>query len=180
MQTQRQAKYIQIICRHERLIERLCIRHSHGDAFLCAEFKQSCHIAIWTHLPSLRPDTDGKNETLWVIWQCRSVFSHEASSKKRIVFETLNETMDSPESNEQESMLETLDEMAQLLPSNMQSPFLLMAAGLSVPEIAQQLGIKNKSVLQLRYRIISLLRKHFAKNGGRKNKTETEKNGQNE
>ena len=64
-----------LILRHRDLIERLCMRRAAGDYHRCAELRQNCYISIWRHAASLRPDATPLQETLWVVWQCRSVFS---------------------------------------------------------------------------------------------------------
>lgn len=171
MQKRQHEKYAQIIIKHESLIERLCMRRAHGDGFECAELKQGCFIAIWKHLPSLKPDVGIFQETAWVAWQCRSVFSHAASSSRELEFVPLDENLSFADTDGADDACDLLDEMAMCLSPDMGRALGLMASGLSVQEMAHELGLKPRSVVQMRYRIIRILRSRYAKTDAEKNNT---------
>ena len=69
------SKFNALLDRHKAQIENMCTRRSRGEYNLFAELRQECYISIWKHQDSLRADANIMQETLWVYWQCRSVFS---------------------------------------------------------------------------------------------------------
>lgn len=160
--------YEQLIERHRAQIERLCMRRALGDYHLCAELRQECYIGIWRHLPSLRPGATPQQESKWVYWQCRSVFSRQRFLR-RAQLVSLDEELErrhgdiaaEPASAEPDPYggLD-LEPYAELLSPHEFRALQLMAEGYAPDEMASILGIKPRSAIQLRYRITTKLRKY--------------------
>ena len=153
-----------LILRHRDLIERLCMRRASGDYHRCAELRQNCYISIWRHLASLRPDASPLQETLWVVWQCRSVFSRLRFLRRTHLFLPLDDFLaDTLAAPDESTLRDYIDSLADILTPHERQALQLMAEGYNPDEMASKLGIKPHSAVQLRYRIIAKLRSHFKK-----------------
>lgn len=153
-----------LILRHRDLIERLCMRRASGDYHRCAELRQDCYISIWRHLASLRHDASPLQETLWVVWQCRSVFSRLRFLRRTHLFLPLDDSLaDTLAAPDESSLRDYIDSLADILTPHERQALQLMAEGYNPDEMASELGIKPHSAVQLRYRIIAKLRSHFKK-----------------
>ena len=150
-----------LILRHRDLIERLCMRRASGDYHRCAELRQDCYISIWRHLASLRHDASPLQETLWVVWQCRSVFSRLRFLRRTHLFLPLDDSLaDTLAAPDESSLRDYIDSLADILTPHERQALQLMAEGYNPDEMASELGIKPHSAVQLRYRIIAKLRQH--------------------
>ena len=153
-----------LILRHRDLIERLCMRRAAGDYHRCAELRQNCYISIWRHAASLRPDATPLQETLWVVWQCRSVFSRLRFLRRSLLFVPLDDTLaDSRAAPDESSLRDYIDSLADILTPHERQALQLIADGYNPDDMARELGIKSHSAIQLRYRIKVKLRNHFKK-----------------
>ncbi len=153
-----------LILRHRDLIERLCMRRAAGDYHRCAELRQDCYISIWRHAASLRPDATPLQETLWVDWQCRSVFSRLRTLRRSLHFIPLDDALANTIAAPDETTLhDYIDSLADILTPYERHALQLMAEGYNPDDMARELGIKPHSAVQLRYRIKAKLRNHFKK-----------------
>ena len=109
--------------------------------------------------PPSAPTPPPLQETLWVVWQCRSVFSH---SDREITLPTTDERLfdhlPAPDANE---IREILDDLAQILTPEEQSLFALMRQDLTDLEIAERLHLKQRTVREKQQMIIEKLRQHL-------------------
>ena len=152
-------RYDCLIARHGALIERLCMRHAWGDTNRCAELRQECYISLWRYLPTLREGANAFQEKAWVAWHCRSVFSHLAYRRRTHQFLPLDDSMaDTIAEPDDGHLLDTIDTLATLLTPHERRAFYLMADGYSAEDMARELGIKHRSAVLLRHRIIKKLR----------------------
>lgn len=148
-----------LIERYRKLIRKLCWRHSSGSEHQCNELVQDCYIAIWTHLPSLRPDANAFQRTAWVVWQCRSVFSHRRRSKPPDwipIDEHLADTLPAPDDTARRELIE---ELAADLPPNEQRLLALMLEGYGQKEIAKKMNMNVEAVKKMRQRLIKKIQK---------------------
>lgn len=152
-------KFESLIASHRHLIDRLCVRHAFGDVGRCAELRQDCLISLWRYLPSLRDDASPFHERAWVIWHCRSVFSHLRYRRRthRLLWFDANLPHTVTES-ENSHLRDTIDALATTLTPHERQAFYLMADGYSAEDMAKELGIKHRSAVMLRHRIIVKLR----------------------
>ena len=151
-------RYDLLVERHRRLIRKLCWRRSSGDENLCDDLVQECYIALWEHFDSLRPEVHAMQETAWVVWQCRSVFSHrKRESEKDLpsVDESHYDYLPAPDASETR---ELLDGLARTLSLDEQRLFALMRQDLTDLEIAERLGLKPRTIREKQRRIIEKLR----------------------
>lgn len=158
------SKFNALLDRHKAQIENMCTRRSRGEYNLFAELRQECYISIWKHQDSLRADANIMQETLWVYWQCRSVFSRLRFLKRANVWQPIDEgmadTLCEPEENGLREYIETL---AVVLSDHEYRALQLMAEGYNPEEMAKELNIKHQSAIQLRYRIITKLKQEHNK-----------------
>ena len=148
-----------LVGRHRGLIRKLCWWRSSGDEALCDDLVQECYLALWQHLDTLRPDVTKLQEAAWVVWQCRSVFSH---SDREITLPSADESLfvhlSEPDANETR---EILDDLAQALTPDEQHLFDLMRQDLTDLEIAERLHLKPRTVREKQRQIIEKLRRHI-------------------
>ena len=146
----------QLVGRHRGLIRKLCWWRSFGDEVLCDDLVQECYLALWQHFDSLRPDIVKLQEAAWVVWQCRSVFSHgDREHALPSTDERLFEHLPAPDANQTR---EILDDLAQVLTPEEQRLFSLMRQDLSDGEIAERLHLKPRTVREHQRAIIEKLR----------------------
>ena len=150
-----------LVERHRGLIRRLCWWHSSGDESLCDDLVQECYLAMWEHYGTLRPDVAKLQEVAWVVWQCRSVFSHRGRTPgdagrhiriDRMMLDIADDDVRAPR-----DVAETLDELATLLTPDEQLLFSLMRQDLTDGEIAERLHLKPRTVREHQRAIIEKL-----------------------
>ena len=153
-----------LVGRHRGLIRRLCWWRSSGDESLCDDLVQECYLAMWEHYGTLRPDVTKLQEAAWVVWQCRSVFSHRGRTPgdagrhiriDRMMLDIADDDVRAPR-----DVAETLDELATLLTPDEQRLFALMRQDLTDLEIAERLGLKTRTIREHQRAIIEKLRQH--------------------
>ena len=152
-------KFDRLIAQYGGLIERLCMRHASGDVSRCAELRQDCYIALWHYLPTLREGANTFHETAWVAWHCRSVFSHLRYRRRTHLFLPIDDNMADIVGEPDDSHLrDTIDSLAAHLTPHERRAFFLMADGYSAEDMARELGIKHRSAVLLRHRLVEKLR----------------------
>lgn len=151
-----------LISRHKALIENLCMRRASGDESYCAELRQECYIAIWRHEEPIRTSTSPRQESFWIYWICRSAFSQlrylQRTQLHIPIDELLSDTL--ADTDDHTPVNDHIESLSSVLNAHERQAVRLMAEGYTPKEMAQELGIKHRSAVQLRYRIISKLRKH--------------------
>lgn len=167
MQSDRMTYYRQfqsLVTRHKALIEHFCKLRAYGDKRLCAELQQECYLWLWRRADRLKPGAAPLQETAWVYWQCRAAYSNFSYYRKAWKLLPLDGWMaDNIAEPVDNGARDCIEAMADELTDHERRAFLLMADGFDDDEIAQQLNIKQRSVVQLRYRIINELRKKYKK-----------------
>ena len=156
-----------LLDRHKSQIENMCMRRARGEYNRCAELRQECYISIWKHQDSLRPNSTPMQETLWVYWQCRSVFSRLRLLKSANLWQPLDDNMaDSVAEPEENTAREYLESLAVILNPYEYKALQMMAEGYKPDEMAKALNIKLHSAIQLRYRILTKMRQKYGKLNG--------------
>lgn len=154
-----------LIERHKTLIERLCMRCSSGDSHHCAELRQECYFTIWKHEKQISTDILPIQETLWIYWLCRSAFSRLRFLHRSRLYLPLDENMsDTIAAPDEDYLREQIDSLSSILNPHERHAFKLMAEGYTPDEMANELGIRPHSAVQLRYRIIAKLRNYYRQN----------------
>lgn len=153
------ARFDSLIARHRALIDHLCIRYSDNDAELCNDYRQDCYCSLWHYLPSLKENSNYFQERSWVAWHCRSVFSHHNErNRKRQFIPLTKEIADSAAESDNNEARETIEALAVTLTPYERRAILLIADGYDAEDLAKELGIKHRSAVSLRHRIIDKLR----------------------
>ena len=162
-----------LVGRHRGLIRRLCwwrLLHTAaghgttGDDSLCDDLVQECYLAMWEHYDTLRPDVAKLQEVAWVVWQCRSVFSHSdrTDDLDRLPdLSDLSDLHDLSDLSDSATTREILDDLAQHLTPDEQRLFALMRQDLTDLEIAERLHLKPRTIREKQRQIIEKLRNNF-------------------
>lgn len=157
-------KYEHFYClieRHKALIERLCMHRSSGDGSRCAELRQECYITLWKHEKQISTNLTPLQETLWVYWLCRSAFSRLRFLHRSHLYLPPDENIADTIADPYEGYLrDRIESISTVLNPHERRAVELMAEGYTPGEMANELGIKPRSAVQLRYRIIAKLRQH--------------------
>ena len=157
-------RFDNLVERHRWLIRRLCWRHSSGSVDLCDELVHECYVSIWSHLASLRADSHTLQQTAWVIWQCRSVFSHRYRTGNSILVGNASERFnewpaDIVQPDETDSGIsdtrELLYELSTGLTPRERQLLSLIIEGYSPGEIADITGTTPDAVKKMRQRMIT-------------------------
>lgn len=153
-----------IIENNRRLIERLCISASAGNTELCADLVCECYLWMWHRRGTLRPDAGSLQVKAWVIWQCKSVFSHRMRSARprHVSLDTLPEKALASDSGNDHA--ELLEELAVDLRPRERRMLELLLEGYSTAEIAAMMGISTMAAKTLRHRMIESMRLRHEKN----------------
>lgn len=154
-------EFDQLIGRHRRLIRFLCQRASYGREANCRDLIQECYVAMLKHLPGREPDQSGRREFWWVYWQCRSAIDCYRRKMQRIIEVPLNGEFADTRPAASEVTRLTVDELAACLDGKERIFFLLMADGADDEELGQVLGLKHRSVVQMRHNIKKKLQKYI-------------------
>lgn len=156
-------RFEDLVQRHRHLVYQLCWLRSSGDEALCGELVQDCYIALWRRLDSLRPGAHVLQQRTWVLWQCRSAFSHRRHRRHtwRPLDEDLAAILAAPDDSPQRELIE---ELAAPLDDRERRLLDLLLAGYSQREIALLLGVQTDSVKKMRRRIIDKMRQNYRRN----------------
>lgn len=152
-----------LVERHRGLIRKLCWWRSSGDEVLCDDLVQECYLAMWEHYGTLRHDVAKVQEAAWVVWQCRSAFSHRDRKNDFYRLTDPTDLSDLPEMSDQSDTTETreiLDDLAQTLNTDEQRLFALMRQDLTDLEMAERLHLKPRTIREHQRQIIEKLRHH--------------------
>jgi len=82
------------IRRHSDLIQSLYLRRSRGDRVFCRDLVQECYIYLWRYFSALSPDATPIQQSYWVYWRCRSLFSHLIRQKNNLQFVAFSQLLD--------------------------------------------------------------------------------------
>lgn len=154
-------EFDQLIGRHRKLIRFLCQRASYGREANCRDLIQECYVAMLKHQPGREPDQSGRREFWWVYWQCRSAIDCYCRKMQRIIEVPLNGEFADTRPAAGEVTRLTVDELAACLDGKERRFFLLMADGADDEELGQVLGLKHRSVVQMRHNIKKKLQKYI-------------------
>lgn len=148
-----------MVLRHRAFIRHLCWWQASGHNEECADLVQECLLTLWHYRHTLRPGATQGQERQWVKYHCRSVFSHR-NAKYRPWIVSLDEMQPLPQEEPPDNR-ERIEELARHLTDYEHRVLNLILDGYSLGDIAALLGIKTKSVSQIRYRIIEKMKKEI-------------------
>lgn len=151
-------RYDALMARHGMTVRRICWRHSQGDETQCDELIQDCRIALWRRLPALRPNSSAWEEKAWVVWTCRSVFSH--LRRKGAALTDLGQAAHLAAPDDSENR-EWVEELAIGLSRRERLALSLMIEGYSLKESASVLGTRSENVAKMRSRIVQKMKKRY-------------------
>lgn len=154
-------RYDALLDRYGMTVRRMCWLRSSGDEVVCWELIQECRIALWRRLPMLKAGADTLQEAAWVVWTCRSVFSHWRRRRKELLLTfdlTLADAVPAPTNDGNRELVE---ELASGLSRSERLALSLMIEGYSLKESAAILGIRADSVGRMRGRIIQKMKKRY-------------------
>lgn len=152
-----------LIGRHQGLIRKLCWRHSSGSEAVCNELVQDCYVSIWYHLSSLRPAVHALQQAAWVVWQCRSVFSHRYRRRSPDWLPLSDQMADSLPSCDDGVSRELIEDLAVGLSDRERQTFRFILEGFHPREIAEKMGTTSDNINKIRQRIILKMQQEYLK-----------------
>ena len=159
-ETSRYEDFDRMLARNRQLIDRTCWYFADSDTFLYQELVQQVRIALWTRRHSLREGSNRRMEKAWVLWQCRSVFSHH-KRHKRIDTVPLDEELFLSE--EREDARELVEELAVELSPEERQLLDLLLEGYKINEIALMLNSSSSSIHRNIYGMVEKMRQTYEK-----------------
>ncbi len=145
-----------LVQRHRRMIRAICLWNATGGAVQCDDLVQEVLASLWHYRHRLRSDASPGEERAWVRLHCRSVISH-FRRRKQVETIPLDEEMPlaAAESDDRRA---TIDELATGLTDHERQVLQLTLDGWSTDEIADELDVKNRTVVQIRWRIVQKMK----------------------
>lgn len=153
-------EFDQLIGRHRKLIEFLCVKASYGQDIYYLDLMQECYVALLEHLSERESGMSELRERSWVFWQCRAAIARYCRGVKRFP-KLLRDDMlaDAGVATHEVTQL-TIDDLAACLDGTERRFFLLLAAGASNEELEQKLGLKHQSVIQMHHNVKKKLQQY--------------------
>ncbi len=145
-----------MVQRHRRMIRAICLWHATGGAVECDDLVQEVLAALWHYRHRLREGATPEEERAWVRFHCRSVVQHQYR-RKRVETVRLDEQMplaDAPQADARERIAE----LATDLTAHERKVMEMTLDGYEADDIARELGIKSRSVVQIRWRIVKKMK----------------------
>lgn len=139
---------------HYRLIRLLCWQRSAGRDGLCEELIQDCYVSIWLNLSSLKSGSHPLQQTAWVVWQCRSVFSH-LGRRRLIHWQPIDERLTVSSPDDDSTRRELIEDLAVSLSPKERHLLSLILEGYTQKEIAAMTDTTPEAVKKMRHRIVS-------------------------
>lgn len=161
-------EFEQLINRHRKLINFLCLRASYGREAFHQEFMQECYLMLLDQMGTLKSGKSELYERAWVYWKCRDAISRYRYREKRFP-QTMpdNLLVDVLEAPREATQL-TVEDLASCLDGTERRCFLLMAAGATDDQLEKELGLRHSSVLQMRHTIKKKLKQYIKDEDNRK------------
>lgn len=155
-------EFDQLIGRHRKLIEFLCLRASYGQEPYCLDLMQECYVALFEHLSGREPGMSELRERSWVFWQCRAAIARYRRGVKRFPKLLRDDLLADAGMATHEVTQLTIDELAACLDGTERRFFFLLAAGASYEELEQTLGLKHQSVIQMHSNVKKKLQQYIS------------------
>lgn len=149
-----------LVGRHKRLIKFLCQRASYGQEAYCSDLMQECYLTLLNRMVDKEMGWSEQRERVWVYWQCRSAIDCYRRKQSFIAWLPLSNEMADTQPAPREVTRLTIDELAANLNGTERRCFLLMAEGADDKELERELGLKHRSVVQMRHNIKKKLQKY--------------------
>lgn len=147
--------------KYRKLIAFLCQRASYGREICCREMIQECYLNLLQHMSELEPGMSPQREAAWVYRRCRNTISVFRRKIKDDSFAPItDELVDTVPAMSEVTQL-TVDELASCLQGPEKQLFLLMVDGADDEELERVLGVKHRTVVQMRHNIKKKLQKYI-------------------
>ena len=159
-------EFDRLVCRYAKMIRWFCWMYSGGDETQTADMVQEVLLALWCRRYSLRMEAPEVQKRAWVRLQCLSVLQHQRR-RRRVETVSLEAaelvgrtdgTLQDCENDDTEEQRERLYELAKGLTRHERMLLDLMLENYSVAEIAVIMGIKARSVSQLKQRMLAKMK----------------------
>ncbi|MBR6048767.1 MAG: sigma-70 family RNA polymerase sigma factor [Bacteroidales bacterium] len=148
---------------HRRMLHLICLRYSSYNLELSRDMMQEVLTALWLRRGGLHADASPMEVTAWVMWQARSVASHERR-RRRLTVQLLGSTAELPPSllttdGDEDSARQRLTALAEGLDGTDRQLFDLLMAGFSLTEIAETMKTSVSSVHRRYRRLVERMRR---------------------
>lgn len=154
-------EYDAMVERHRRFILVMCQRASYGREWLCRELLQECYVELLKRMPELAPTRGGREELRWVYGRCRVAITRYRRRVARWSELPLTAVLAESVAGGGEVNRLTVDELASCLDGAERRMFMMLSEGADDGEIARVLGLKRRTVVQMRHNIKKKLIKYI-------------------
>lgn len=146
--------YDRLVERYRKFILFLCHRASYGRVEMSRELLQECYVELLQRLPELDAAVLPPREAAWVYVRCRVAIGRYQRRLARAATLPLPRDMEERlvSADESESQF-VVGDFAACLREPERRFFLLMAQGADDEELAQALGVKHRTVIQMKHNI---------------------------
>ncbi len=156
-------EFDRIVHQYSKLIRWLCWMHSGGSESTTADLMQEVLVALWNNIGTLREGATSFQEKAWVRLRCLSELQHQR--RRRTVetvslYEGLEAMVSDDVDSELEQQRERIYSLAEGLTEHEREVLDLLLENYSVAEIAAKLGIKPRSVSQLKLRMVEKMKQN--------------------
>ena len=138
------------------MIRAICLWHATGGAEQCDDLIQEVLLQLWTARDKLREGCSAEEEKAWVRWHCRSVISHY-HRRRRLPTVPLDSAEEVAATQADEDR-ETIEALSTGLDERQRKVLQMILDGYRADEIAATLGVKKRSVVQMRWRIVQRMK----------------------
>lgn len=146
-------EFDRLIERHRGLVEFLCRRASYGRAEYSADLVQECYVTLLDGMERRKAGMSEMKERAWVYWQCRGAITRYWRGEQRYLRMLIDKGEHGDATSTHEVTALTAEDLMSCLEEKERRCFLLMAAGRSEKEIEKELGLKHRSLVQMRHNI---------------------------
>lgn len=150
-----------LIERHRKLIETLCLKASYGHPAQFCDMRQECYLEILTHMAEKEIPLSRPRERVWVYWQCRHAITRFLRDLKHFPVPFGNENPEETLKAKPQLSAIDINDFAALLRGTERRCYLMMVDGATDKEIEQALGLKHRSLIQMRHNIKKKLQQYI-------------------
>ncbi|MBR1549422.1 MAG: hypothetical protein IJ634_02170 [Bacteroidales bacterium] len=154
-------EYDQFVVRYRKLILFLCQRASYGRTEMSKELMQECFLELLVRWPERKAGLAGLEERLWIYGRCHVAIDRYLRCLKRLVTVPFTEGLAASQEADNAMVRLVAEDFAATLGEAERRFFLLLAQGASDEELARLLGLKYRTVIQMKSNIKKKMKKFF-------------------
>ena len=157
-------EFDQLVSRHGKLILFLCQRASYGRVGMCSELRQECYAELLLRLAERGTALEGTREKAWVYGRCRVAIDRYLRHLRHLSTLPFPEGMEEMLAAPAETPQQVAADFAATLGEAERRFFLLLAKGANDETLERTLGLKHRTVIQMKHNIKKKLKEYIYEN----------------